>query len=150
MRKNARAFRECHSTFEASRFRQPEGRGFFLQPKHVHSASLVSARTLARSGRTLLHSGKHLARPTSCLQIDDSDCAMGAVTPTPTLAQGVHFEGRGSSHRILRAGRARCARPPALRKDAHAWPRSVRLVLSSSSAARCASFRVSIEENAMW
>ena len=40
MRKNARAFRECHSTFEASPFRQPEGRGFFLQPKHLHSASL--------------------------------------------------------------------------------------------------------------
>jgi hypothetical protein len=71
MRKNARAFRECHSTFEASPFRQPEGRGFFSQPKHLHSASLVSARTLARSGRTLLDSGKHLARPTTCLQIDE-------------------------------------------------------------------------------
>jgi hypothetical protein len=30
VRKNARAFRECHSTFEASPFRQPEGRGFFF------------------------------------------------------------------------------------------------------------------------
>jgi hypothetical protein len=30
VRKNARAFRECHSTFEASPFRQPGGRGFFF------------------------------------------------------------------------------------------------------------------------
>jgi hypothetical protein len=83
MRKNARAFRECHSTFEASPFRQPEGRGFFSQPKHLHSASLVSARTLARSGRTLLDSGKHLARPTTCLQIDERREKMNEVGAEP-------------------------------------------------------------------
>ena len=83
MRKNARAFRECHSTFEASPFRQPEGRGFFLQPKHLHSASLVFARMLARSGRTLLDSGKHLARPTTCLQIDERREKMNEVGAEP-------------------------------------------------------------------
>jgi DNA polymerase IV len=96
----ARVFRECHSIFEASPFRQPEGRGFFLQPKHVHSASLVSARMLARSGRTLLDSRKHLARPTTCLQIAERREKMNEVGAEPLIVmaepEGFALAPRGS------------------------------------------------------
>jgi hypothetical protein len=40
---------------------------------------------LARSGRTLLDSGKHLARPTTCLQIDERREKMNEVGAEPLI-----------------------------------------------------------------
>src|SRR5262245_33655359 len=45
----------------------------------------VSARMLARSGRTLLDSGKHLARPTTCLQIGEQREKMNEVGAEPLI-----------------------------------------------------------------
>jgi hypothetical protein len=90
----------------------------------------VSARMLARSGRTLLDSGKYLARPTTCLQIGERREKMNEVGAEPLIvmaepdlnpSEGFALAPRGCDHLPMADYRVCQSAIPFVLGGAHSW-----------------------------